>query len=100
MLIYNKIKESEKIDATKGIDDNRASMGSYKQCHICHFYIFKTRNFNYQSYVCDGCHGATLRAQAITDDKIITIKSGTYRVVSNISYEESTHLLKSNDLDE
>ena len=37
---------------------------------------------------------------AQTDIKIIMIKSNTYRVVSNISYEESICLLKPNDLDE
>ena len=39
--------------------------------------------------------------KAITSiKKIITIKSNTYRVVNNISYENSTRLLKSNYLDE
>ena len=41
-----------------------------------------------------------LRADSLADLKIITIKSGVYRVVSNISYEEITRLLESNDLNE
>ena len=100
MLFYNKKTESEGLDTTESIDVYRTGVGSSKQCNICHFYFFKNRNFNYQHYICTGCHDAALCAQAITDIKIIIIKRGTYRVVSNISYEESTRLLKSNDLDE
>ena len=58
---------------------------------------FPNRNFNYQPCICDGCHNTTLCAQAITDINIITIKSGTYKVVSSISCEKSN---ESNNLDE
>ena len=92
--------ESEGLSTTESIDVDCTGVGSSKQCDICHFYFFKNRNFNYQHYICDGCHDAALRAQAITDIKIIIIKRGTYRVISNISHEDSTRLLKSNDLDE
>ena len=74
-------------------------MGSSKQCDICHFYFFKNKNFNYQLYICDGCHDAALPAWAKTDMKRTMIKSSTYRVGSNISYEKSTCLLESNELD-
>ena len=100
MLFYDKITESEGLDTTEGINVIRTGAGSSKQCDFCHFCFFKNRNFNYQPYIWDGCYDATLRTQAITYIKIITIKSGTYRVASNISYEESTRLLESNDLDE
>ena len=50
--------------------------------------LLQTWNLNYQPYICNGCHDATLCAQAITGNKIIMIKSGTYRVVKSISYEK------------
>ena len=84
MLFCNKITESKRLDTTESIDVYCTGVGSSKQCDICHSYFFKNKNFNYQPYICDGCHDAALRAQAITEVKIITIKSGTYRVVSNI----------------
>ena len=84
MLFYNKITESEGSDTTEGIHVDHTGVESSKEYDICHFYFFKNRNFNYQPYLCDECHDAALRAQAIADIKIITIKSGTYRVVSNI----------------
>ena len=97
--LHNKITELEGLDTTEVTDVNHTGVGSSKQCDICHFYLFKNRNFNYQPYICYGCHDATLHAQAITNTKIITIKSGTYRVATYISYEKSTCLLKSTDLD-
>ena len=100
MLFYNKITETEGLDITEGIDVDCTGVESSKQSEICHFYFFKIRNFNFQPYICDGCHDAVLRAQAITNIKIIAIKCSTYRVVSNISFEESTRLLKLNNLEE
>ena len=100
MLFYSKITESEGIDISEGIDVVRSGVESSKHCGICHFYFFKNRNFNYQPHVCDECHGAALRPQSITDLKFITVKKGTYRVVSNISYGEITRLLEISDLNE
>ena len=101
MLFYYKITESEEIDNSEGTDVVRDSgVFSSNQCEICHFYFFKSRNFNYQPYVCNECHGASLGAQSLTDFKIVTIKKGTYRVVSNISYNENTRLLETSGLTE
>ena len=77
MLFYNKITESEGSDTAEVIDVDCTGLRSSKQCDICHFYFFKNRNFNYQSYICNGCHDAALPAKAITDSKIITIKNST-----------------------
>ena len=87
MLFYSKITESEGIDNSEGTDVVRDSgVFSSEQGEIFHFYFFKNKNFNYQPYVCNECHGAYLRAQSLADFKIVTIKNGTHRVVSNISY--------------
>ena len=84
MLFYNKTTESVGLDTTEAVDVDCTGVGSSKQCDVCHFHFFKNSNLSYKPYICDGCHDAALRTQAITDIKIITIKSGTYRVVSNI----------------
>ena len=99
MLFYCKITESEGIDNSEGTDVIRDSaVFSSKQCEICYFYFLKNWNFNYQPYVCNESHGASLRSQSLADFKIVTIKKGTYRVVSNISYNEITRLLETSDL--
>ena len=100
MLFYDKITESEGLDASEGTDVIRAGVVSFKRCDFCDFYFFKRRNFNYQPHVCNGCHDAFLHAQSLSDFRIITIKSGVYMVVRNneeITYEEITRLLESND---
>ena len=50
---------------------------SSKQREVCHVYFFKNKNFNNQPYVCNECHGASLRAQCLADFKIVTNKKGT-----------------------
>ena len=61
---------------------------------------FSKTETNYQPHVCDECHGASLCTQSLTDLKIVMIKKGTYRVVSNISCHEITCLLETSDLNE
>ena len=77
MLFYYKMTEREGLNTTEGIDVDHTDLGSSQQCDICHFCFFKKRNFNYLPYICDRCHDATLRVQAIRDVKISTIKSST-----------------------
>ena len=78
MLFYDRISESE------GIDANHNGLGTSKECNICHFYFFKDRNFLYQPLVCNGCRNTSLRAISLTDIKIIPVKGKTYRVVNNL----------------
>ena len=100
MLFYCKIGESEGIDNSEGTDVvHDSGVFSSKQWKIRHFYFFTNRNFNYQPYVCNECHGASLRAQSRADFKIASIK-GTYRVVSNISCSEIARLLETSALNE
>ena len=47
MLFYCKITESDGIDNSEGTDVFRnSSVFSSKLYEICHFYVFKNRNFN------------------------------------------------------
>ena len=65
--------------------NNQCSGFSQKsQSPFVMYIFFKNRNFNYQSYVCNECHGASLCAQWSTDLNIITIKNDACGVVSNI----------------
>ena len=92
MLFYDRISESE------GIDANHTCLDTSKECSICHFYFFKDRNFLYQPLVCNGCHNASLCAVLLTDIKIIPVKGKTYRVVSSLLYSDSYCLLESSSL--
>ena len=92
MLFYDRMSESE------GIDANFTGLDTSKHCNICHFYLFKDRNFLYQSLGCNGCHDTLLGTILQTDIKIIPVKGNNYRVTSNLSYSESYHLLESSSL--
>ena len=46
--------ECDRIDIPGGIDINKAN--SSKQCEICHYWYFLSKNFNYEQYLCNGCH--------------------------------------------
>ena len=47
--------EYDRIDLSEGIDVNRWEDTS-KNCSLCKYYYFLNKNFNYQIYLCDGCH--------------------------------------------
>ena len=83
MLFYSRISELE------GIDANHTCSVTYKECNVCHFYLFKDRNFLYQSLVFNGYHGVSLRAISLTYFKITSVKDKTYRIVNNLLYGES-----------
>ena len=87
MLFYNRISESE------GIDANHTCLDTSKECKICHFYFFKDRNFLYHPLVCNGCHNASLHAILLTDIKLFQ-QGKIYRVLSNLPYSECYCLLK------
>ena len=53
MLYYNR------ISFIKGIDADKTGNDISIMYDICFFYFFKNKNFNYQPYVCKGCHGAS-----------------------------------------
>ena len=42
------------IDVSEGTDVNKTRES--KKCHICHYWDFLTRGFNFQTNVCNRCH--------------------------------------------
>ena len=46
--------ECDRIDISEGIDLNKTSAS--KKCDICHYWYFKDIGFNYEPYLCNGCH--------------------------------------------
>ena len=61
MLYYNRISIVEGIDADKTGNDIS------KMCDTYFFYFFENKNFNYQPYVCNRCHGASQRATNLNE---------------------------------
>ena len=59
------------------------------------YYCFLNHRFDFQDYVCNGCHGWTMLYLNISDIAIITVKVVHHCCISyDISKSEATHLLK------
>ena len=54
MLEYDRIDISERIDMDK---TNKS-----KECDICHYWYFLDKNFNFEPYLCNGCHDLMQKA--------------------------------------
>ena len=72
MLEYNR------IDILEGIDTNKTSKS--KECNICHYWYFLDKNFNYEKYLCNGCHDLMQKTMNFNDGAIVSIKGKGYRI--------------------
>ena len=70
--------EYDKIDINEGIDVNKNKLVS-KECIICNYWYFINRNFNYQRYVCDGCHDMSLKTSSMHNLAIGYNNGNAYR---------------------
>ena len=67
--------EYDRIDISEGIDANKTS--ALKECNICHYWYFLDKNFNYEPYLCNGCHDLMQKAKNVA---IVSIKGNDYRI--------------------
>ena len=72
MLEYDRIDISERSD----FNETNAS----KDCDICHYWYFLDKNFNYESYLCNGCHDLMQKALNFNGVAIVSIKGNDYRI--------------------
>ena len=72
MLEYNRIDISEVIDINKTSASNK--------CDICHYWYFLYKNFNYEPYLCNGCHDLMQKTMNLNDAAIASIKGSHYRI--------------------
>ena len=70
--------EHDRINISEGIDINKTSAS--KECDICHYWYFLDKNFNYEKYLCNGCHGLMQKALNIYNVAIASIKGNDYRI--------------------
>ena len=74
-----KTLECDRIDLSEGIHVNRCEDTSRK-CSFCKYYYFLNKNFNYQRYLCDGCHDMSAKALSMQHLTIIYNGGRAYRV--------------------
>ena len=70
--------EYDRIDILEGIDTNKTSAS--KECNIYHYWYFLDKNFNYEKYLCNGCHDLMQKAISFKNVAIVSIKGNYYRM--------------------
>ena len=55
----------ERIDVSEGIDLSRSNKS--KECMLCRYWGFKDIDYEYEQYVCNGCHDLSMMVYNIDD---------------------------------
>ena len=86
--------EYDRIDISKGIDINKTNPS--KECDI--YWYFLDKNFNYEPYLCNGCHDLMQKGMNFIDVAIVSIKGNDYRIhFWYISKHDAINIMKSSD---
>ena len=72
-----KMLEYGRIDISEGIDVNKTSAS--KECDICHYW-FKDIGFNYEPYLCNGCHDLMQKAMNFNNVAFVYVKGSASRI--------------------
>ena len=48
------------MNISEGININKTNAS--KECDFCHYWYFLDKNFNYEPYLCNGCHNLMQKA--------------------------------------
>ena len=51
-----------------------------KKCDICHYWYFLGKIFNYEPYLCNGCHYLMQKAMNFNDVAVLSVKGSDYRI--------------------
>ena len=67
--------EYDRISISEGIDINKTNAS--KECNICHYWYFLSKNFNDEPYLYNGCHDLMQKAMDFND--VAIVKGSDYR---------------------
>ena len=89
-----KMLECNRIHLSEGIDVNK-NVSTRKKCYLCGYWYFINKNFNYQKYLCNGCHDMSTKAISMQNIAIIYHNGHAYRVnFAFISKNDAFNLMK------
>ena len=67
---------------------------------LCYYWYFKDIDYEYEQYVCNGCHDLSMMVYDLDDFMILNIKGVDYRCfVFNMSKNDAIKLLNNSALD-
>ena len=91
--------EYDRIDISEGIDMGKTNKS--RKCDICHYWYFLDKNFNYEKYLCNGCHYLMQNAMNFNDVAIVSIKGNDYRIrFWYMSKDEAISIMHNSSLNE
>ena len=71
--------EYDRTDISEGTDINQTNAS--KEYDVCHYWYFLRENFNYEPYLCNGCHDLMQKAMLLSfllKERIIELTCGTW----------------------
>ena len=71
--------EYDRIDVSEGIDSTCNKLVS-RECWLCNFWYYLDKNFNYQRYLCDGCHDISIKVNSMHNLAITYNNGSAYRI--------------------
>ena len=74
-----KMLEYDRIDISEGIDVNKTNLS--KECDICHYWYFKDIGFEYEPYLCNGCHDLMQNAMSFNNIAIVYVRGSASRIL-------------------
>ena len=72
------MRKYERIGISEGIDVNKINLS--KECDICHDLYFKDIGFNFEPYLCNGCHDLMQKAMIFNNIAIVYVNGSAYRI--------------------
>ena len=103
MLFYNLITDKEGKDDSEGDDSAYDSDLISKQCMTCRYFYYTSKNFNNfnnNGNICNGCFHCIVYENENPHliFRIVTLKNGTFRTVSNYFLNEIEDMLENLNL--
>ena len=74
-----KMLQYKKINVSKRIDVNKTS--AWKECELCHYWLFKDVGFKFEENVCNKCHDLLTMAHYLNGIAILSAKGAIFRCI-------------------
>ena len=102
MLYYNKITEKQGIDKTNGQDCHGKTNLKSRESYYCLNYFFVFKNFKYNFNLCDDSYCCKQREKVSKTAlfRLVKVKSGTFRTVTEYESNKIIDLLEKSQLGE
>ena len=102
MFYYNKMTEEEGTDKTNGEDCDGKTYLKLPECYYCLNYFLVFKNFKYDFNLCDDFYLCKQREKVSQKAlfRIVKVKSGTFKTLSEYKSNEIIDLLGKTQLDD